>query len=64
MIFDLISISSRYIDRELFVTPRQVNEIFKMEEADKIILKDSSDFRVYEPRLDSQDQEHHFFIIQ
>ena len=51
MIFDLISISSRYIDRELFVTPRQVNEVFKMEEADKIILKDSSDFRVYEPRL-------------
>ena len=51
MVFDLISVSSRYIDRELFLSPRQADRAFKMEEADKIVLEDTSSFRVFEPRL-------------
>ena len=51
MLFDLISVSSRYIDRELFLSPRVADKVFKMEEADKRILQDTSHFRVFEPRL-------------
>ena len=51
MLFDLISVSSRYIDRELFLSPRVADKAFKMEEADKRILQDTSHFRVFEPRL-------------
>jgi len=51
MIFDLISISSRYIDRKLFLNPGQVDKVFKTELADKAILQDTSYYRVFEPRI-------------
>ena len=46
---DLLSVSQRYIDRDLFVSPRQIKNIFVAKEGDQLILKDTSRFRVYEP---------------
>ncbi len=46
-----MGISQRYIDRELFVTPRQKSSLFQAQSGDQLILKDTSRFRVYEPSL-------------
>ena len=51
MLSDLLSVSQRYIDRELFVSPRQIKNLFVAQEGDKLILEDSSRFRVYEPGI-------------
>lgn len=51
MLSDLISVSQRYIDRDLFVSPRQIKNLFTSQEADRIINADTSRFRVYEPSL-------------
>jgi hypothetical protein len=51
MLSDLIGVSQRYIDRDLFVSPRQIKNLFTPQEADRIINADTSRFRVYEPSL-------------
>ena len=51
MLSDLIGVSQRYIDRDLFVSPRQIKNLFTHQEADRIINADTSRFRVYEPSL-------------
>lgn len=51
LIIDLIGVSTRYIDREAFVSPRLATTPFQITAADQVILQDSSRFRVFEPRL-------------
>ena len=51
VLIDLIGISNRYIDREMFVSPRKKMTLFQPRSGDKTILKDNSRFRVFEPSL-------------
>ena len=51
MLSDLIGVSQRYIDRDLFMNPRQIKNIFTPQEADRLIKADTNRFRVYEPSL-------------
>lgn len=51
MLSDLIGISQRYMDRDLFVSSRQKKNLFRAEKADLLILKDTTRFRVFEPGL-------------
>ena len=51
MLIDLIGISQRYIDRDLFVSPRQIKNLFVPKKGDHLIQKDTGRFRVYEPGL-------------
>ena len=51
MISDLIGVSQRYIDRDLFVSPRQKSNLFTAQKGDRVIKADTSRFRVYEPSL-------------
>ena len=43
---DLITVSNRYLDRELFINEDQT--FFTLNESDQEILKDKSDYRVYD----------------
>ena len=43
---DLITVSNRYLDRELFINEDQ--SFFTVNESDQEILKDKSDYRVYD----------------
>ena len=45
---DLLQVSQRYINRDLFVSKRVLNQSFKQSAADRTILADSSRFRVYD----------------
>ena len=51
VLIDLIGISNRYIDREMFVSPRQKKGLFQPRSGDQVILQDDSRFRVFEPSL-------------
>ena len=51
MLSDLIGVSQRYIDRGLFVSPRQIKNLFVPQKGDQRIKKDTGRFRVYEPGL-------------
>ncbi|MGA0374573.1 MAG: YfhO family protein [Flavobacteriaceae bacterium] len=51
MLIDLIGISQRYIDRDLFVSPRQIKNLFVLKNGDQLIQRDTGRFRVYEPGL-------------
>lgn len=51
LLSDLIGVSQRYIDREMFVSPRQMKYLFNAQKGDKEIKADTSRFRVYEPGL-------------
>lgn len=51
MLSDLIGVSQRYVDRDLFVSPRQKKNLFQAKAGDQLILKDTTRFRVYEPGL-------------
>ena len=46
IIFDLVGVDKRYLNDDNFVSARKVNVPFQLTEADNIILKDSSHFRV------------------
>ena len=48
---DLYGVIDRYSRPELFVSPRQRSQNFRLTAADRAILEDSSRYRVYEPRL-------------
>ena len=51
IIIDLYGIAARYLDMNRFVSPLKVETPYEITEADKILLKDNSRFRVYEPGL-------------
>jgi hypothetical protein len=51
LLFDLLGISNRYIEHEGFVSERFAKNAFQITEADRAILRDTSDFRVFEPQL-------------
>lgn len=51
LLFDLLGISIRYISHDGFVSERFSKNAFQITEADRAILQDTSDFRVYEPQL-------------
>ena len=51
MLCDLTYVSQRYINRDLFVSPRQIKNLFISQEADRLIKADTNRFRVYEPGL-------------
>jgi hypothetical protein len=52
LLFDLLGISNRYISRdESFVSKEFANSAFQITESDRAILKDTTDFRVFEPQL-------------
>jgi len=51
VLIDLIGISNRYINREMFVSPRQKKNLFQPRSGDLAILKDDTRYRVYEPAL-------------
>ena len=51
VLIDLIEVSNRYINREMFVSPRKKMTLFQPRSGDKTILKDNSRFRVFEPSL-------------
>ena len=46
VIFDLVGVDKRYLNDDNFVSARKVNVPFQLREADNIILKDSSHYRV------------------
>ena len=54
LIIDLLQISHRYLNRDLFVSPRQWNQSITTYAADRQIQQDSTYFRVYEPQLGLQ----------
>ena len=51
LLFDLLSVSSRYISRDNFVQPSRAAVPFQITGADRAIQQDSSRYRVYEPQL-------------
>lgn len=51
MSLDLLSVANRYIDRDLFVSPKQLENRFIAQKGDREVLKDTGRFRVYEPSL-------------
>jgi len=46
---DLLQISNRYLDRDLYLSPSRVKRAFTATAQDRTILEDKSHFRVYEP---------------
>ena len=54
LVFDLVQIATRYLDRELYVSPSQLKRTFVATPQDKSILEDNSHYRVYEPALGLQ----------
>ena len=51
MLIDLGGISNRYLNRDLFTSKSRAKTAFFTSDADRLILKDSSHFRVYEPSM-------------
>ena len=59
--FDLIDISNRYLDRDLFLKPSRINRFYNENSADKQISKDTSHFRVFQPNSTMQNARASFF---
>ncbi len=59
--FDLIDISNRYLDRDLFLKPSRINKLYIENNADREILKDTSYFRVFDPSSTMQNARASFF---
>ena len=51
LLFDLLGVASRYVNRDAFVNPSRAAVPFQVTGADQAILKDSSRYRVFEPQL-------------
>ena len=51
LLIDLLGISNRYISSDKFVSPRLTSVPFQISDADRAIQKDTSRYRVFEPRL-------------
>ena len=58
---DLITVSNRYLDRELFINEDQ--SFFTVNESDQEILKDKSDYRVYDTSQGINGANTSFFYI-
>ena len=54
LVFDLMQIATRYLDRELYVSPSQLKRTFVATPQDRAIMQDNSHYRVYEPALGLQ----------
>ena len=54
LFIDLLQISNRYLDRDLFVPPSRVKRAFVSTAQDRAIMNDPGYFRVYEPSLGLQ----------
>ena len=50
VIIDLWGVDRRYVNSEQFISKTKVNSPFSQTNADRLILQDDSDFRVYEPQ--------------
>ncbi len=59
--FDLINVSNRYLDRDLFLKTSRINKFYNENSADKEILRDTSYFRVYQPSSTMQNARPSFF---
>ena len=51
MLIDLVGISNRYLNRDLFISKSRSKTVFSSTPADRLILKDTNHFRVYEPSM-------------
>ena len=51
MLIDLGGISTRYLNRDLFISKSRSKTVFSLTPADQLILKDTNHFRVYEPGM-------------
>ena len=61
LLIDLLQISGRYIDRDLFVPSSRLRSTFQQTAADQAILEDTTYFRVYEPALGLQNARTSYF---
>lgn len=61
LLIDLLQISNRYINRELFVSPNRLQSVFQQTKADHAILQDTTYYRVYEPLLGLQNARTSYF---
>ncbi|MCY4160750.1 MAG: hypothetical protein OXE77_02685 [Flavobacteriaceae bacterium] len=62
IVFDLLSISNRYIERDLFVSQNQLDQYYELTNTDRLIHQDTTRFRVFnlESRLvGARDAIHH-----
>ncbi|WP_291869063.1 YfhO family protein [Maribacter sp.] len=50
ILVDLVGVDKRYVDKDDFVSKRQMNEPFKQKPLDQQIAKDNGHFRVYDPQ--------------
>jgi len=50
IVFDLVGVDMRYVNEDNFVAKRKMTQPFVETPSDKLILKDESVFRVYDPR--------------
>lgn len=48
LVFDVFSVAKRYVDSEDFVQASYVDEPFQKEPTDEVILKDTSNYRIFE----------------
>lgn len=50
ILVDLVGVDKRYVNKEDFVSKRQMNEPFRQTAVDKQIAKDEGNYRVYDPQ--------------
>ncbi len=50
IVFDLVGVDMRYVNKDNFVAKRKMTRPFAETPSDKLMLKDKSVFRVYDPR--------------
>ncbi|OIQ18671.1 MAG: hypothetical protein BM557_07050 [Flavobacterium sp. MedPE-SWcel] len=60
MVADLYFIDRNYVNKEDFVSAREMNAPFQATQADSFILEDTSFYRVYEPQLRLQGRTSYF----
>ena len=58
---DLLQISSRYLNRDLYLSPSQHKKSFVASAQDRLIQQDTTHYRVYEPALGLQGARTAFF---
>ena len=61
LIIDLLQISSRYLNRDLYLSPSQHKKSFVASAQDRLIQEDTTHYRVYEPALGLQGARTAFF---
>lgn len=61
LMIDLLQISSRYLNRDLYLSPSQHKKSFVASAQDRLIQQDTTHYRVYEPALGLQGARTAFF---